>query len=673
MQETLSSFDVAAIVLELKEKLEGARVQNIYQIKNKIFILKLHKPNQSALHLLLESGKRLNLTSYHMEKPRKPPAFCMALRKHLRNGTIVEISQHEFERVVTFKIGTKKGEFSLVLELFGDGNIILVDSQAIIQQALTFKKMRDRNILRRERFQQVPSSGKNPLQLDLQDLFELKKFGNLEVVKALTKLLSLGGMYAEEILFGAQVNKKKMAESLEKEDFDRIYKSLIKILDNLKIGKLEPCIVLDERGKWIDVVPIRLRKNEGAKCKRFNSFNDALDEYYAKILVKREVTVVTEKGKREIARLERILHSQRESLEKERQKAEQTKRIGDVIYVNLHQLHTLSQRILEEKKTGKSWGYIVSKIEEEKRRGIQPSVYFESLDTKRLLLSLTVEGLAFSLKLRYSLQENAASFYEQGKKAKRKVKGAEIAMTRTLSHLQSLRLRRQEKVEVQKAERTIEKRRKRKWYEKFRWFYTSENLLVIGGKDAVTNEILMKKHMEPQDLVFHADIIGAPFVLLKTKGKTPSTQSKHQAAQLAASHSRAWKNKLGAIDVYWVHPEQVSKTPPSGEYLRKGAFMIRGKKNHVRKVLLRLAVGVNVEETPIAVIGGPKEALKVRTDLYVEITPGSFSSGKLARKIRQTLGDKAPEKLRERIFRIPLDEIQTFIPYGMGVFASSIL
>jgi predicted ribosome quality control (RQC) complex YloA/Tae2 family protein len=663
VKETLTSFDIATVVLELKERLKGARIQNIYQIKGKIVILKLHQPNQPALNLVIEAGKRLHLTSYVLEKPQRPPAFCMALRKHLRNGIISEVSQHEFERIVILKVNTKEGEFKLVLELFSDGNIILVNKLGV-QQALVFKRMRDRNILRNEPFQQAPSSGKNPLNLKPSDLLDLKKFNDLEVVKALTKLLSIGGMYAEEILLRTQVDKNKRCSSLKDIEFNRIYKSLNEILSQLEIGKLEPRIVIDERGSWIDVVPISLRKYEGLNCKEFRSFNKALDEYYAKTFVERVVTAVSENAEQEIARNQRILNEQQTSLEEARQEAERARKVGDKIYAHFHQLQTFLLRIMNEKRGRKTWQTIVSEIKDKKKSGKTPSVYFESLDTKKLVLNLSIEGLLFSLKLRNSVQKNAATYYNRAKKAEKKVKGAEKAIQETLSRIEKLKQRKE--VELEKASKPVKRRRKKAWYEKFRWFYTSENLLVVGGKDAVTNEILVKKHTEPCDLVFHADIAGAPFVIMKTEGKMPSQQSISEAAQLAASHSRAWKAKFSAIDVYWVHPEQVSKTPPSGEYLQRGAFMIRGKKNYVRKTPLRLAVGVEVESTPLSVTGGPKEAVESKTDVYVEIVPGELSSSKLANKIRQALKKKVAKDLREMASKISIEEIQAFIPFGKG-------
>ena len=664
MKKTLTSFDIAALVSELKEQLKGARIQNIYQIKGKTVVLKLHQANEPPLNLLIESGKRLHLTSYILEKPQRPPAFCMALRKYLRNATLAEISQYEFERIVTIRARTKEGEFKLVLELFGDGNIVLVDAQGIIQQALVFKKMRDRNILRGESFKQAPSSGKNPLRIGLPDLLELKKFEGLEVVKALTKLLSIGGMYAEEILLGAHVDKKKECKSLENGEFERIFDALNELFFYLKTGKFEPCIMTDEKDIQIDVVPTPLKKYEELKCKKFESFNEALDEYYAKTVVEQEVTVMSDKVEAKIGRQQRVLSDQQESLEKVRREARRSRRVGDRIYAHFHQLQMLLQRIMDEKRNGKAWQAIISEIENEKKRGKAPSVYFDSVDVKTLVLNVSIGNLSFSLKLRKSVQENAATYYERAKKAEKKVKGAEKAIEETLFRIEKLRQRKE--IVVEETSKPIKKRRKKAWYEKFRWFYTSENLLVVGGKDAVTNEILIKKHTEPHDLVFHADIAGAPFVIIKAEGKTPSQKSITEAAQLAASYSRAWKAKFSAIDVYWVHPEQVSKTPPSGEYLKRGAFMIRGKKNYVRRTPLQLAIGIDIERTPLTLIGGPKEAVKSRTDICVGIAPGDLSSSKLANKIRHTLKHKVSKNLQEKVSKIPIEYIQVFIPFGKG-------
>ncbi|GAI23892.1 unnamed protein product [marine sediment metagenome] len=172
--------------------------------------------------------------------------------------------------------------------------------------------------------------------------------------------------------------------------------------------------------------------------------------------------------------------------------------------------------------------------------------------------------------------------------------------------------------------------------------------------------------MEPHDIVFHAEIVGAPFVLIKTEGKTAPERTINEAARLAASYSRAWKEMFSAVNVYWVNPDQVSKTPPSGQSLKKGAFMIRGTKNFVRGVPMRVAIGVKIDDKDIMVVGGPVGAIRHQTNAYVEVVQGAQKSSQLAKKIRHQLSTKVSEDLKRTVTAIPLEDIQRFIPLGRG-------
>ena len=40
--------------------------------------------------------------------------------------------------------------------------------------------------------------------------------------------------------------------------------------------------------------------------------------------------------------------------------------------------------------------------------------------------------------------------------------------------------------------------RKPHWFEKFRWFITSDGIVVVAGSDAQQNEQLVKRYMRPQ-------------------------------------------------------------------------------------------------------------------------------------------------------------------------------
>jgi len=247
------------------------------------------------------------------------------------------------------------------------------------------------------------------------------------------------------------------------------------------------------------------------------------------------------------------------------------------------------------------------------------------------------------LDLRRSVPENAAAHYERAKKLRGKFKGMGKAIRDTKAKLAA-------PAETKEAP-PLKKRRERKWYEKYRWFRSSAGHLVIGGRDASTNDTLVKKHLEPGDLVFHANVQGAPFFAVKNPegGEIPESV-KMEAAEAAASYSKAWSHGAGSADVYYVRPEQVSKTPPAGEYLPHGAFMVYGEKTWVKGVPLRVAVGVNEE----GVVGGPVEAVKANSDRHVVVGVGDTPQGALARELARTLG--VPDS----------DDVQRFLPPGGG-------
>jgi len=664
LREEISSFDLAVIVRELRNFIKGTRINKIYQINRNILLLKLRNPKGDNLQLLIEAGKRMHITFYDFEKPKKPPNFCMALRKHLENGIIEEISQYDFERIAEIKIRRGGQNYRLIIEFFKNGNIILVNSENKILQALTYRRMRDRNILRGEIFKYPPRRGEDPRLLDLKDFYKIRDFSQMEIVRALTRFLAIGGFYAEEILLRSGVNKSELCSSLNEEKIKAIFDSIKQLIFQIESGEWKPCVFFNENNEIIDFAPFPLKRYVDLRVVEMESFNRALDEYYAKVTVEKRMEVFEKTVEQEVSRLKRILEKQKRSLQELENKIKTYQQIGNIIYSHLYDLDSLINRIMREKKKGKSWNEISEILLKEKNAAISPSTYFVSINPKILTLQVSVDGSTFNLNLKLSAQENAADYYEKAKKAKDKIEGIKKAMEQTMVKLEKARLEALKKMEA--ASKPLPLKRKKEWYEKFRWFISSEGFLVIGGRDASTNETLIKKYLEPHDLVFHADIVGSPFVVIKTGGKAPAERTINEAAQFTASYSRAWREGLRALDVYWVKPEQVKKAAPSGQYLSKGSFMIYGTKNYVKNVPLEVAIGVKRENNHFKVIGGPVEAIAKQTSLYVKIVPGKDSSGRLAKYIRNRLASMASNEERNEILRIPIEDFQAFIPSGRG-------
>ena len=168
----------------------------------------------------------------------------------------------------------------------------------------------------------------------------------------------------------------------------------------------------------------------------------------------------------------------------------------------------------------------------------------------------------------------------------------------------------------------------------------------MGGRDASTNEIVIKKHTAPDDIVFHTEAPGSPFFVVQTAGKQPGDATLKETAEATASFSKAWKLQLTIVDAYWVRPEQLSKTPESGEFLAHGAFVVRGRRNTIA-AKPRLAVGLVAEGHEAGlVMAGPMDAVHKYCPKHVAIIEGDEKPSDAAKRIAKIIGAQIDDVLR---------------------------
>ncbi|MCX6777370.1 MAG: NFACT RNA binding domain-containing protein [Candidatus Micrarchaeota archaeon] len=241
--------------------------------------------------------------------------------------------------------------------------------------------------------------------------------------------------------------------------------------------------------------------------------------------------------------------------------------------------------------------------------------------------------MEIELDIRKSVNENAAEYYERAKAMRKKAAGARKAADETRKEMRKAGKEIEKEIEGEKTEKPkLRERRERQWFEKFKWFVSSDGLLCIAGRDAKQNETVVSHYLEENDLFFHADIHGAPATVLKNGKNTPE-KTLTEVAQFAASHSSAWKAGAATVDVYAVEKGQVSKHA-SGGYVGKGAFMISGERKWFRNTPLGLSISRNADGS---VSHSPGKGIRV--------VPGSEEKGKLAKKLAHLLGADVNEVL----------------------------
>ena len=146
----MSAFDVARVRVEL-EQLVGARAQKAYQPHYEQVVLRMKKSGSSPVDLVIVRGKRVYLSERDRPMPQNPSSFAMTLRKYLGNARLIGVLQIGFDRVLRLDFEHGRGKISLIIEMFRDGNAILIDDEDIIIQPLTSAAYRSRVLKRGER------------------------------------------------------------------------------------------------------------------------------------------------------------------------------------------------------------------------------------------------------------------------------------------------------------------------------------------------------------------------------------------------------------------------------------------------------------------------------------------------------------------------------------------
>ncbi|UCH01503.1 MAG: NFACT family protein, partial [Candidatus Bathyarchaeota archaeon] len=600
IKESMSSFDIGAMINEIAPIITNRLIDNIYQLNSHILLISFQGFPEK---LLLEAGRRLHLTAYRYKMPRNPPAFCRALRKHLRRTRLNTIEQVDFDRIIRLECSSADHRFLLYTEILNRGNHILVDGEEKIQHALTYRRMRERNIVRGETFH-LPSARINIFKANCSDVKNLLDMrGNL--ARALTKLLSIGGLYAEEIILRSSLDRSVVCEDLSEVEIDVIYQAIRSLIDDFE--KEQPHIVVNTDGMYLSVLPFSLQIYTDLEKVPFSSFSKAADEYYMYLQTRQRGIASFSHRNEQLEEQKRILARQKAQMTRLEESIIVNQTLGDTIYAHSFKLQAILDSLIKARRRGKSWNKIIRERDTDSDSSI-----IESINPEEGAVTIKIGDDLFKLDLRKSIHDNASVFYKRAKESKAKIEGLLTATDETMKRIDIILA---SESQTRETEDKPEKVRKRAWYEKFHWFSSSDGYLVLGGRDAVTNEILLKKYTDSNDVVLHTDIPGSPFGVIKTKGSQPSENVIKEAAQMVASYSKAWRMGVSTIDVYWIKPEQVSKTPPSGEYLPRGSFMIHGSRNYLKKVPLKLAVGI--KETPYGyeVIGGPPSAITAQTKI----------------------------------------------------------
>ena len=625
----LAGIELRYLVDRITKEVQDYYVSNIYGITKDRILFKLHHTEKPDIFMMI-STFGVWLTSVKIEQ-MEPNRLQKRLRNDLLRLKLKKIEQIGAERVAYFTFEGFDKEFIIVGEFFGDGNILLCNNKMKILALQHSIDVRHRKLGVGLEYVPPPKIGLDIFNISESDFNELKT-SDLTCAKWIGRTLGLPKKYAEGIFEFAKIDSKKICNRLSDEEVQIIYNTTKKIVTDVITGKHKPIIIRNEK---TEVLPLNLSKI-GENVTPVNSFIEGLDIVFTENLVEAGKLNQSSNSEKKIKELESQIAEQEKAIETVKEKSNYITKVANSLF------EMISKGILS--------------IEDPRVQDILAN--FNSKFTKEKGISLVViHDQKIQINSESPLQSIASVLFNEAKRQSGAIKSIEQIKEKTLEKLKKL----QNKTELEKNTIIVSEIRKKNWYERYRWFFTSDGLLAIGGRDAASNSAVVRKHLGKNDKIFHGEIHGSPFYILKNAENTPNS-SMNEVAHATACFSRAWREGMHGLKTYWVNPEQVKKSAPSGQFLPKGSFTIEGKRNFIGVPSLRLAVGIIPQEEHYLLTCGPPEPIKKNSICYAIIEPHGSEMVDTAKKIKMEFS-----KLEEEISKkITIDDFVRVLPAGQS-------
>ncbi len=689
MRAQSSSFDVARMVREL-HGMVGTRVRKAYQPHHEQVVLRLNPKGEPSVDLVIVRGKRLYMSRRDRPMPNNPSPFAMILRKHLGNSRLVEVEQLGFDRVVILTFEHGGGQYKLVIELFRDGNVLLLDDNDVILQPLTHAKYASRALKRGETYAPPPET-LDPRGLDRNGLDNLLDNSEHSLIRTLAARANLGRIYGNAVCSAAEIDSDDPADSLDETQREVLSESMNKLLEELAEAKGAYIWFEDKEGlnSWKsaqddpqekdsasgmigEFSPINLPFMDSSLRANIANLSEAYDVIFgahdAIAYIRREeekLAAAGEDDEEQKAKLDRRAAQQRSAIERFESQAALTQELAKSIQDNWTHVDDLLGQV-NSLIANEGWQTLDSKVSD--------VAWIDRIDPAKgtILARLPDEdnepGASVTLSVENSVHQNAQTYFEQARTLKDKAKGAKVALERTETQAAKEAAKREKEAAAGRVR--IGKRSKRFWFEKHRWGILSDGRLVVGGRDAKGNDTVVRKYLRSTDLYVHADLHGAPSCSLRLHdgletdphpigfrpegvaslkisqefaGSIEDAQNLpseiiKEAAQLAICWSRAWGSGSAAATAFHARPTQVSKQTESGESLGRGAFVIRGQRTWYRDVEMEIAIGFAIVNNIPIPISGTAEGVSKLCQRWAIIRPGREKKETIANRIAKATG-----------------------------------
>lgn len=531
----LDAIYLSALTAELKEKLEGGRIDKVQQPERDMLLLSLRAKGEN-LRLLLAAGTgnaRVHLTESSFENPAEPPMFCMLLRKHLVGAHISAVYQPDYERMLIIELeGHDEMGFAcqkkLVAEMIGrSANVILIDGEGRIvdcMRRMDFGGDAQRRMLPGMIYRLPPRQEKPPLletdSAQRQAMIQAADRQQSPDKWLLNSFAGLSPLVCRELAHRCGGSYETLPELLDA------------FADSVQAGDLRPTILYEDgKPRDFSFMPIS-QYGPAVSCREEESFSRLLDSFYSQ-------RDRAEQQRRRSHQLFKIVRTTRDRIQ--RKLASQTEEL---------------RRTEDRDKVRKTADLVTANIYRIKK-GDRTLECVDYYDPECPTIRIALDPLK-------TPQQNAAALFKEYNKlkaARSHLTGLIEEGERQLDYLNSvlelLSLSETEKdisdirreliatgyLRKQGGSKADRSKAQAPWR-----FVTDDGFEVLAGRSNVQNDELTTRTGRRTDYWFHTQRLHGSHVILRCNGMEPTELAIAQAAAIAATYSQGREGGKVPVD-----------------------------------------------------------------------------------------------------------------------------
>lgn len=618
-KDRFTSVDLRAVAREAR-RLLGSHLDKAFDLEPEGLGLLFRGRGAGRLELRVVPGRYAAVVPAGQEHAEGLSVLARDLRRLATGAILGEVAEPAGERYLELVLSRASDDRPTIVgvELFGAGNVVVSRDEKIV--AVQHAKRWARRDLRPGAPYSRPPARADAFALSVTGIEAELARSRTDLASTLAARLALGGPVAEEVVARGGWDPAAPASPRAHEVASRVHELLRELLS--EVGEVPRGFLVRRGGVPVDATPYPSRRWDGVpgtEVLTHPTFSGAVVEFFDELL---RPTATPEEAAHaaERAELERHRDRQSSALRELADAASAKKADADAILAN----------------------YADAEAALQTARDAEPSP-----PTVRAELG----GRSVEMRVGKGAREAARALYEEAKRLSVKLDGARQALVATEARLAQEASR---PVPLPGAKSRPARRREARWFEKFRWFVSSEGALVLGGRDASSNDLLVRRHLKDGDVYVHADLHGAASVIVKrpTAPAVVTDATLREAAQWAVAFSKAWRAGLASATAFWATPDQVSKAAGSGEFVPRGAWVVRGTKHFVPEVPLELAVGtVRFDDEEFLTVA-PPSAVQARGTVRFLLSPGEDR-------------DRASREVElARELEMPRSRLQALLPAG---------